>query len=51
MGSGDGTGPFLNPEHLHILIFIKFPIIYILKNPLCDSIKGGKRWLNLDQFR
>ena len=29
MGSGDRTGPFLNPEHLHILIFIKFPTIYI----------------------
>jgi hypothetical protein len=43
MGSGDGSGPFLNPEHLHILIFIKFPTIYILKNPLCDSIKGGKK--------
>jgi hypothetical protein len=50
-GSGDGTDPFLNPEFLDFLIFIKSPRIYILKNPLCDSIKGGKKWLNLDQFR
>jgi len=42
MGSGDGTSPFLNPEHLHILIFIKFTRIYIVKNPLCDSIKEEK---------
>jgi len=51
MGAGDGTGPFLNPEFLDFLIFIKSPIIYILKNPPCEIIKGGKKWLNLDQFR
>ena len=42
MGAGDRTDPFLNPEFLDFLIFIKSPIIYILKNPLLDSIKGGK---------
>ncbi len=41
-GSGDGTDPFLNPEFPDFLIFIKSTRIYILKNPLCDSIKGEK---------
>jgi hypothetical protein len=49
--AGGGTGFFLNPEYLNVFNFIKFPTIYILKNLLCDSIKGGKKWLNLDQFR
>ena len=42
IGAGDGTDPFLNPEFLDFLIFIKSPTIYILKNTLFESIKGGK---------